>query len=241
MIDNIYVRSKIDNILLEKCKISGLCLNSSTDTITTTTLIHCKVTKSIRTSGQIICVNSVISNPNCYDIMEATNCYITSNATRVNTNDIKENIFSSTEHAGFAYAGGALSRKTFINCIVRVADDLQNSCFLQNCVVSPTGSGVDPLRFLEEKASNTVISNDAKIFKNDTELSIFISNEATYELTDEAKAKYLGIDGTQVGIYGGNIPFDTTPSNPQIVKCNVASKSTADGKLSVDIEVKAAE
>lgn len=61
------------------------------------------------------------------------------------------------------------------------------------------------------------------------------------ELTDAAKTKYLGSDGTQIGIYGGSIPFDPRPSNPQITKLNVASKSTADGKLSVDIEVKAAE
>lgn len=63
----------------------------------------------------------------------------------------------------------------------------------------------------------------------------------TYELTDEALATYLGSDGTQVGIYGGNLPFDATPTNPQIKKCNVASRSTADGKLSVEIEVSSAQ
>lgn len=57
------------------------------------------------------------------------------------------------------------------------------------------------------------------------------------KLTTAAK-KYLGSDGTEVGIYGGNLPFDATPTNPQITKFNVASKTTADGKLSVDIEVK---
>lgn len=62
-----------------------------------------------------------------------------------------------------------------------------------------------------------------------------------FELTDAAKKKFLGIDGTQVGIYGGSLPYDPTPTNPQITKCNVAGKSTADGKLSVDIEVKVAE
>ena len=68
-----------------------------------------------------------------------------------------------------------------------------------------------------------------------------VSDNETYELTETAKATYLGTDGTQVGIYGGMLPFDTTPSNPRITKCNVAAKSTADCKLSVDIEVKAAE
>ena len=67
------------------------------------------------------------------------------------------------------------------------------------------------------------------------------NDNETFELTDAAKTQYLGSDRTEVGIYGGSLPFDPTPTNPQITKCNVASKSTADGKLSVDIEVSAAE
>ena len=67
------------------------------------------------------------------------------------------------------------------------------------------------------------------------------NDSETFELTDEAKAQYLGSDGTEVGMYGGNLPFDPATTNPRITKYNVASKSTADGKLSVDIEVSAAE
>jgi hypothetical protein len=67
------------------------------------------------------------------------------------------------------------------------------------------------------------------------------SDSETFELTDDCIANYKGTDGTQVGIYGGSMPFSITPSNPQITKCNVASKSTADGKLSVDITVQGAE
>jgi len=62
-----------------------------------------------------------------------------------------------------------------------------------------------------------------------------------FELTDEAKTKYLGNDGTEVGMYGGMMPYTSTPSYPQITKMNVANKTTADGKLSVEIEVSAAE
>ena len=62
-----------------------------------------------------------------------------------------------------------------------------------------------------------------------------------FELKDTAKKNYLGTDGKEVGIYGGSLPFDPVPSNPQITKCNVAAKSTADGKLSVDIEVNGAK
>ena len=75
---------------------------------------------------------------------------------------------------------------------------------------------------------------------------LYASSEKLFEdntfgkLTTAAK-KYLGADGTEVGIYGGSLPYDPTPTNPQISKFNVAAKTTADGKLSVDIEVKSAE
>jgi len=67
------------------------------------------------------------------------------------------------------------------------------------------------------------------------------SENEKFELTDEAKTKYLGNDGTEVGIYGGVMPYNSMPTYPQITKMNVANKTTADGKLSVEIEVSAAE
>lgn len=70
---------------------------------------------------------------------------------------------------------------------------------------------------------------------------IFQESNVWNDLTDEAKAKYLGIDGTPVGKFGGMIPYDMTPSYPQITKMNVAAKTTADGKLSVEIGVSAAQ
>ncbi len=73
------------------------------------------------------------------------------------------------------------------------------------------------------------------VFKTYNGTNDFSFNEL-YELTDEAKAKYLGSDGTQVGLYGG-MGFDLVPSTLQITKCEVAPRSTKDGKLSVKIEV----
>ena len=57
-----------------------------------------------------------------------------------------------------------------------------------------------------------------------------------FELTNEAKTKYLGSDGTQVGIFGGTNPFDSTPSNPQIKKFDVTTNAS-NGKLTVTLDV----
>ena len=56
-------------------------------------------------------------------------------------------------------------------------------------------------------------------------------------LKDEIATGFLGTDGTQVGIHGGMMPYSNRPSYMVMKRCNVANKSTIDGKLSVDIEV----
>lgn len=59
----------------------------------------------------------------------------------------------------------------------------------------------------------------------------------TFELQDDIANSILGDDSTQVGIYGGQYPFDPRVRNPRIIQCNVGQRTTLDGKLSVDIEV----
>ena len=151
----------------------------------------------------------------------------------------------------------------FINCIIRERWTglkfnivTQNSSFI-NCIMIGSGGSSD---YLEATASayNCVAINcqGNNCFRNIPDVSnqhstfeamfkeyngTYEEGGTTFELTEEAKTKFLGTDGTQIGIYGGNIPYSPIPTNPRITKCNVAAKSTADGKLSVDIEVNGIE
>ena len=113
---------------------------------------------------------------------------------------------------------------------------IHSSCTAYNCV-----SNFDS--YLFKNITNSTNKGNiplTDLFKTYTTEKVFMYlDDEMFELTDEAKTKYLGTDGTQVGIHGGSIPFDITPTNPQITKCNVASKSTIDGKLSVDIQINA--
>ena len=68
------------------------------------------------------------------------------------------------------------------------------------------------------------------------ELEELIKDSDIFQLTDKAKAMYLGTDGTVVGVEGGMLPWSTTTSVPRITKFNVAEKAV-DNKLSVDISV----
>ena len=145
----------------------------------------------------------------------------------------------------------------FHNSIIRGYEDgPMTLCFnseYKNCIItgglnsdaSPTSTyynnlliGTEARRLRDIPNSTNVIVNreDDKI-KN----LLAYSDDNDYKLTDGAKTIMKGSDGTEVGLYGGSLPYDPTPTNPQISKFNVAAKTTADGKLSVDIEVKSAE
>ena len=138
------------------------------------------------------------------------------------------------------------------NCVVRTSGDLNinayNTIFfrqsnttdnsgvgsnLYNCVIiGRTLSNV-------YNSTNTVLPADSlsAVFATFTNSSNDINYSTSYALTDSAAANFLGIDGTQVGIYGGAMPFSFVPTYNVIRRCTVAPRSTADGKLSVDIEL----
>ena len=65
--------------------------------------------------------------------------------------------------------------------------------------------------------------------------------DASFVLKDEIATGFHGTDGTQAGIYGGFMPYDIRPTYMVLKRCNVGSRTTIDGKLSVDIEVIAEE
>ena len=62
------------------------------------------------------------------------------------------------------------------------------------------------------------------------------AREEDFKLTDEAKTTYIGNDGTEVGIYGGAMPYNPTPSVPRIKSFRMDAKPS-EGILKADVEV----
>ena len=144
---------------------------------------------------------------------------------------------------------------TLTNCIIELMDCFVHDAFdcasLQNCIcISPNAqkfttqtniyytlwagphSGDTPFTNLSDNSHNNyVVASTDNLFKDGT----------FYQLTDEAKATYLGSDGKEIGIYGGNIPFTPQLTTAQITRFDVSPRTTADGKLSIDIEIQANE
>lgn len=225
---NINLKNVIYNAQFVKCGIGRLG-NGDYDyssTFVNASLINCYILSLyIGSKGSVAAINSFI-----YNYSQKCN----SSDLASTSSEFQNCVLNFTDYPAYS---------TFRNCIlkcVKSENKIPSTSTAYGCIAYNCFENSNPF---SNNLSNTYISElgdaaEALIFK--TWDGTFFYN-ANLELTDAAKTKYLGTDGTQVGIYGGSIPFTARPSNPQITKLNVASKSTADGKLSVDIEVKAAE
>ncbi len=118
---------------------------------------------------------------------------------------------------------------TFIDCIINGGgtDSFYNArnkyLNISNCIVF---GGVDLTTSSVENIYE--LDNWDEFFKEDT----------FYELNEEDAATYIGSDGTQIGIYGGDYPWTIEPSNPQISKVTVPLKPDVNGILPIQVEIK---
>lgn len=170
--------------------------------------IHCDIRTCLNGSG--------------YDMsFSATNSHIKLGTFLSNITANYQNCFIETPTT--------IYKSLFNNCIIKAVGTstgikLHGGCTAFYCVWY--GGGVkQPFPYETASGTNTRLDHE-NVFKDGT----------FYELTDEIKALKTS-DGTQVGIYGGNMPFEQTTTVPQISKFSVAPKTSADGKLSIDIEV----
>ena len=116
---------------------------------------------------------------------------------------------------------------------------LPETCSVDHCIGINFGSTsnvfyyiVNPSNVMVEGTGETAYTNVFKTLRDISSISIY----ETFELTTTAAAQYLGDDGTQVGIYGGNSPFNLDSTNPQVTKFSVSS-TNENGQLKVKINV----
>lgn len=168
---------------------------------------------------------------------------------------ITDSIFAARE-SSFSFhncfvnkmVGGSSRVCNFENCIIgnMTADvplAIKNSIIFGDQIVG-TCAAYNSIVFYDAVAKHcqgTDIVNSALLSNVFKEFRGTYDDNISLTLTDEAASILIGSDFTQVGIYGGAYPFDPIPTNPRIVRCDVAKRSTADGKLNVEVEVKKAE
>lgn len=210
--NNIYF--KLNNCSIAKCRFIGK-INDSNG-IKNVNFIHCiisevNLSQSKHTASFISCVFNKFKSRDPSSVYNLDNCIL---------EDVS------------AYSSDGL-------CLI--------NCTLKNCYIKSSQTGPGPKSKYGTLSTNCVYATPTgeqtfdigqkNCYNATVDEEPFADTE--YHLKAEYASKWLGNDGTEVGIYGGAIPFDPATSLPKITKFNVASKTTADGKLSVDIEVKA--
>jgi len=158
----------------------------------------------------------------------------------------------------FWAAGIVLSYATFTNCLM-----IGNGSFILDskmkadyCVGFSTSKANENFFANVASSTNRMVSDRDNFFKDSSALTanedeygdfsgytlknlgeIGVDGTGIWQLSDEAAQIYKGNDGTVVGVWGGAYPFNVTPSNPRIKKCEIVPKTDANGKLNVTIEV----
>lgn len=209
--------SEAKDLSIQKCSINTTSLNG-TGNLKDFTVVNSVISKAMDGYGcSGTYINSVISY-------------------RVNSSDLNRTgtlVFNNCLIIFNSLVNG-IHNSTFENCILWNKSTTGSAGYLSmlsvanNCVWLGTHASV-VFPGASANGTNTILSA-LTIFKDKT----------FYEL-DETGLQYLGTDGKQIGIYGGNMPFTTVTTGPRIKKFEVSPTTTADGKLSVEIEVGAAE
>jgi len=232
---NVTYNGTLRNAQFLKCRFQRF-LAGTNAVMTNTSFIHCRFFDGVtlNANSNAVFINSIVCSPKSNQTsstVEFDNCFVKYDYRSLYGGVYSQNVVN-------AY---------YKNCIIQAtspadSNALPSSCTAINCVGLGNYSGI--FNYMAAKNStNKFVNTISSVFKtyNATGSNTYINDSWSFELTETAAQTYLGTDGTQVGVYGGNLPYSEDPTIPQITKCNVASKSTADGKLSVDIEVKAAE
>lgn len=122
---------------------------------------------------------------------------------------------------------------TGYNCIIirDGGNTPTNTCNFFNCI----GVGIDEAEpFGSGLTSNcTTYGSYAEVFQ--TFVGEF-SFEEEFLLTEDAAA-FETTDGTEVGIYGGNMPYSNIPFYMVRKRTTVSNRSNPDGTLNVEIEI----
>lgn len=191
----------------------------------------------------------LLVNGSYFYIQAAINCKI--DRLRMKANYSKSAFINCYINSDFSERWNTPESMSFENCVwnfgtydmIDVPGMTLKNCLLIGGSESTDQSFSDKIlatyTYYVGKSANPFIkcasSNCMKLDVEDPK-ELFVNEDFT--LNDAFKEICVGEDGTEAGIHGGLLPFDPTPTNPQITRFNVASKTTADGKLSVDIEIK---
>lgn len=119
-----------------------------------------------------------------------------------------------------------------------------------NCILINSTTGSDTIN-LYQIANNSILCrwdtipnyastgnvsmNISDVFEN-WDGATFTLDPETYKLKTSVSDTIVGLDGSEVGIFGGVIPFDWTPTYSVIKRLDVPNTPDENGMLNIDVE-----
>ncbi len=219
--NTMYTKGTFDNPHFVKCQFNAIQNATESDAVTNILFVNCKITGNINVGGNntVNFINSYVTSIGRYQnaLITARNCILNQRG----LGDLAQSqwyncIFFCTRYSESYLPADAVVK----NCIYPEYDGENYAYDIFRGIISHPG---------------TAIFKFSETFKTFTGRNY--TDAETFELTDAAKALYLGTDEKEVGLYGGSQPFSTTPSYPLITKMEVDEQTDDNGKLKVTIEV----
>lgn len=212
----------VDQAVFNKCRIWSYASSGSSDYVSRNAIFNqCRISNKYETTRSTSTFNNcciTLYTPN--SSAAAGEVYVNNSVINTNSlniyNSILTNCILYLYHDSYSSTNALPSSTSAINCI---GISYNRTTIFANVIDKSTDQMVDSLGAVFKTWRGTY------------------SDQETFELTDEAKAKYLGNDGTQIGIYGGAMPYDPTPSNPRITKFYLTPKPS-ENKLEIQLEAK---
>ena len=242
---NLTINESADNLHLEGIEITGTLVFSNNHKVDGVVIKRCRIYAITYYGNRTTpCVNNTIRE-----------CIIDANVDFSNAKYslFSNNIIGSTINNGIEI--GISNNILFYNNYSGVFNNIDNSSISNNIIFQQT-RGMDYLQSGCELStfsnniftgiplvdSNTYVNNHNNViitglFVNQTGNAFDYTHD--YHLANPTT--YLGLDGKQVGIYGGLFPFKefALPVNPNIISKAIESQTNANGELNIQIQVKA--
>ena len=208
---DINLESETNNITISKCKFRDLNANAANTTNLTVKQ----------------CVSRSIRGRNSYRVFN--NLYVVNS----HVGDISNIDNKSTIQVDHCIVTGSLSQTVLCTNSI-LYNSLPSGATAKNNIFvglnSSVGNGV------QDMGNNWTGVVNAGVWAEEDADGSYAENK-TFEL--KYPEKYVGTDGTQIGLHGGLYPWNKIPSTPRIVESNIDTKTSAEGKLKVSIKVEA--
>lgn len=239
------ISENADNLHLEGIEITGTLGFSNNHKVDGVVLKRCRINAIIYYgSGITPCINNTIRE-----------CVINAHVDFSNAKSslFSNNIVGSTINNGIEI--GVSNNILFYNNYSAVFVNLDNSSISNNIIFQNTYD----MSYIHQSCELSTFSNNifrgvptpgSNIFVNNHNsvdiTGLFVNQTGnTFDYTHDYNlvnpGTYLGLDGKQVGIYGGLFPFKESalPVNPNIVSKTISPQTTAGGELNIQVQVKA--